>query len=80
MKIWLLALVVCTGVERECVPAKDIPLEYTTYYECTKTAYEESLRILFKSEITPDMVESKRLYTKWSCIPVLKSPTPSEPI
>jgi hypothetical protein len=80
MKIWLLALVVCTGVERTCEPATEIPFEYKTYHECTKSAYEESLKILFKSDITPDVVDSQRLFTKWSCIPVIKTDPRSKPI
>jgi hypothetical protein len=72
MKIWILVLVVCAGVEQKCEPVNEVPLEYKTYVECTEAAYQESYNLLFEGDITLDDVDSKRLFTKWSCIPVLK--------
>ena len=76
MKIWILALVVCSGVEHICKPAMKTPLEYDSYYTCTEQAYKKSQEILFEGDITPDIVDNKRLFTKWSCIPFLKGGEP----
>ena len=54
----------------------ETPLEYDSYYKCTEQAYRKSQEILFEGDITPDIVDNKRLFTKWSCIPVLKNGEP----
>jgi hypothetical protein len=77
MKIWILAIVVCAGVQQICSPLYKEPLEFLTYSECTKMAYRESINILFEGDYTLEQVENNRLFTKWSCIPVFKPGQPT---
>ena len=72
MKIWILALVVCSGVEQMCQPIGELPAEYKSYYMCTKDAYGKSFEHLFDGTIPREIIEEKRLFTKWSCIPAIK--------
>ena len=77
MKIWILVLVFCSGVDQICTSVHNEPLEFLTYSECTRVAYTESFNLLYEGDYTPDDVDKKRFFTKWSCIPVFK---PGQPI
>jgi len=77
MKMWLLVLVLCSGVDKICTPVSQIPLEYKSYHACTKDAYGESFEILFDGGLSREVIEEKRLFTKWTCFPVIKPGQPT---
>ena len=77
MKIWLLILVVCSGVDKICHPVSQIPTEYKSYYMCTKDAYGKSFEHLFDGSVPHELIEEKRLFTKWTCLPIIKPGQPT---
>ena len=82
IKTWLLILVLCSGVERICTPVSELPFEYKTYHMCTKEAYSKSFELLFDGSMSTSIINEKRLFTKWSCLPfseevILPKPKPT---
>jgi hypothetical protein len=44
---------------------------------CTKDAYGKSFEHLFDGSVPHELIEQKRLFTKWSCVPVFKPGQPT---
>ena len=62
----------CSFIEFDCMKGVKIG-EFDTWNECLITAHNESIDLI--TSVPPDIVESKRIATQYTCIPVDGSPT-----
>ena len=62
----------CSFVEIECMKATKIQ-EFDTWNQCLIAAHNESIELI--TSMPPDLVESKRIATKYTCTPSNSTPT-----
>ena len=65
---FILTIYVCSFIEFDCMQGQKIK-EFDTWNQCLIAAHNESLEIITK--IPPQLVESKRIATKYTCQPLL---------
>jgi hypothetical protein len=65
---FILTIYVCSFIEFNCMPGQKIK-EFDTWNQCLIAAHNESIKIITK--IPPELVESKRIATKYTCQPFL---------
>jgi len=63
---FVLAFILCSAVERACLPPVEWPKKFNDHYDCMIAGYEESLKKLNK--IGREEVNQNGLFIKFFCV------------
>ena len=65
---FILTIYVCSFIEFDCMQGQKIK-EFDNWNECLIAAHNESIEII--TQLPPQLVETKRIATKYTCQPFL---------
>ena len=68
---FILTIYVCSFIEFDCMKGQKVA-EFDSWNQCLIAAHNESINLI--TSIPPDLVESKRIATQYTCTPTKGAP------